>query len=559
MQTLRNVLRLAAPYGYTKDRWYAWVMLSAVIGFAMGIVQVGVYLNHWNKRFYDALARYDAEMMPNLILEWIGFIAITVIFVICGSWLQKRLFLDWREHLTDLFERRWLKDHSQYRIKLRNEPDNPDQRIQEDCAELSERTIVLVKYFIMNAFKLIAFSSILWGLSGVQHIEFMGIEWEINGYLVWVALLWSVLCTIATHLIGRKLKPLNVARQHREADFRTTLLRVRDGAEQVASLRGEATELDRFRMRFSRIKENWLALIKREFQLESFTASYLRINNLISVLAGLPLYLTHAMTFGDLMQARSAFSSVQDGFGWFTDYYKRIMEWAAVVERLHGFDESLQAVQSEKVSSDGVETGNRVEARELSLFTPMGKCLSKGLSLSVKPGEWILIDGRSGAGKSTFLRALAGLWPFCQGGITVPQRDFLFIPQKSYLPFDTLTDVLTYPRRNEFPKETVSEVLTAVGLERLVSRLEEKKDWSQELSGGEQQRLGFARVLLNRPAILFLDEATNQLDDHSSGELLSLIKKRLPYASVLIVTHQLAVKASVNRKIEIGCQSTFAI
>lgn len=199
--------------------------------------------------------------------------------------------MDWREHLTDLFERRWLKDHSQYRIKLRNEPDNPDQRIQEDCAELSERTIVLVKYFIMNAFKLIAFISILWGLSGVQHIEFMGIEWEINGYLVWVALLWSVLCTIATHLIGRKLKPLNVARQHREADFRATLLRVRDGAEQVASLRGEATELDRFRMRFSRIKENWLALIKREFQLESFTASYLRINNLISVLAGLPLYL----------------------------------------------------------------------------------------------------------------------------------------------------------------------------------------------------------------------------------------------------------------------------
>ena len=230
--------------------------------------------------------------------------------------------------------------HSQYRIKLRNEPDNPDQRIQEDCAELSERTIVLVKYFIMNAFKLIAFISILWGLSGVQHIEFMGIEWEINGYLVWGALLWSVLCTIATHLIGRKLKPLNVARQHREADFRATLLRVRDGAEQVASLRGEATELDRFRMRFSRIKENWLALIKREFQLESFTASYLRINNLISVLAGLPLYLTHAMTFGDLMQARSAFSSVQDGFGWFTDYYKRIMEWAAVVERLHGFDET---------------------------------------------------------------------------------------------------------------------------------------------------------------------------------------------------------------------------
>ena len=426
-------------------------MLAVVIGCAMGIIEVGVYLNHWNKRFYDALARYDSAVMPELILEWGWYIAITVVLIIIGSWVQKRLFLDWREHLTQMTQRRWLANHALYRIKLGDEPDNPDQRIQEDCSFLSEKTIVLVKYFIMNLFKLIAFVSILWGLSGVQNIEVFGIHLEIHGYLVWVALVWSVVCTLITHLIGRKLRPLNIERQHREADFRATLLRVRDSAEQVASLRGEETEMQRFSERFSRIKENWLALIKREFQLEAFTASYMRVNNVIAIMSALPLFLTKAMTFGDLMQARSAFTSVQDGFGWFLDYYKRIMEWAAVVDRLNRFEVSLDAVQPENAPRNVEISEGALSVASMTLFTPSGRCLAKDLELQPRSHRWVLIDGRSGAGKSTFLRALAGLWPFCKGKFSIPSHDLLFVPQKSYLPFDTLKNILTYPKRGGFP------------------------------------------------------------------------------------------------------------
>lgn len=525
-------------------------MLAVVIGCAMGIIEVGVYLNHWNKRFYDALARYESAVMPELILEWMGYIAVTVVLIIIGSWVQKRLFLDWREHLTEMMQGRWLANHALYRIKLVNEPDNPDQRIQEDCALLSEKTIVLVKYFIMNLFKLIAFVAILWGLSGVQNLEVFGTRIELHGYLVWVALVWSIVCTLITHLIGRKLRPLNIERQHREADFRATLLRVRDSAEQVASLRGEETEMERFSERFSRIKDNWLSLIKREFQLEAFTASYMRVNNVIAIMSALPLFLTKAMTFGDLMQARSAFSSVQDGFGWFLDYYKRIMEWAAVVDRLHRFDESLNAVQnnpSRITVSEGV-----LAVDSMSLFTPSGRCLARDLKLNPQTHRWILIDGRSGAGKSTFLRALAGLWPFSEGKLTIPHQDVLFVPQKSYLPFDTLKNILTYPRRGGYSDEAVENALRTVGLERLAGHLEEKKDWAQELSGGEQQRLGFARLLLNRPKLLFLDESTNQLDDASAMKLIAILKSELPQTVVLMVSHQPAVKNLAETRIEIG-------
>lgn len=255
MRTLSNFLRLAAPYWMSAQRWYAWVMLVVVVGCAMGIIEVGVYLNRWNKRFYDALAQYDGSHMPDLVLEWLLYITITVLLVIVGSWTQKRLMFDWREHLTRWLEDRWLTNHAQYRLKLREEPDNPDQRIAEDAYQLADRTIVLVKYFIMNLFKLVAFTSILWGLSGVVRFTIFGTEIEIHGFMVWVALVWSVVCTIITHYIGRRLKPLNVERQHREADFRATLLRVRDNAEQVASWRGEDTEMTRFNGRFQRIKE----------------------------------------------------------------------------------------------------------------------------------------------------------------------------------------------------------------------------------------------------------------------------------------------------------------
>ena len=336
MKTLRRFLTLAAPFWLRQNPWYNWLLLAAVVGFSLAIVRVGVLITDWNKTFYDALAAFDGRAMPALILEYLVYITLVTAFVACGNWLRKVLLFRWREHLTGQFQTDWLGGHKHYRLQLAGEPDNPDQRIAEDIALLSEKSIDLFKYFIMNAAKLGVFIEILWQLSGVQTFVLFGHSITVKGYLVWIALAYSAACTLLTHLIGRKLQPLNIERQHREADYRATLLRVRDHAEQSRLLH-----------RFAAVKNNWRGLIRREFYLESFSAAYLHLSMFIPIIATLPMYLAHSMSFGDMMKARSAFSNVQDGFGWFMDYYKRIIEWAAVVERLAHFQAALDQVPAD--------------------------------------------------------------------------------------------------------------------------------------------------------------------------------------------------------------------
>ena len=347
MKTLRRFLTLAAPFWLRQNPWYNWLLLAAVVGFSLAIVRVGVLITDWNKTFYDALAAFDGRAMPALILEYLVYITLVTAFVACGNWLRKVLLFRWREHLTGQFQTDWLGGHKHYRLQLAGEPDNPDQRIAEDIALLSEKSIDLFKYFIMNAAKLGVFIEILWQLSGVQTFVLFGHSITVKGYLVWIALAYSAACTLLTHLIGRKLQPLNIERQHREADYRATLLRVRDHAEQIALYHGENAEQSRLLHRFAAVKNNWRGLIRREFYLESFSAAYLHLSMFIPIIATLPMYLAHSMSFGDMMKARSAFSNVQDGFGWFMDYYKRIIEWAAVVERLAHFQAALDQVPAD--------------------------------------------------------------------------------------------------------------------------------------------------------------------------------------------------------------------
>ena len=423
MKTIRRFLSLAAPFWWRNNPWFNWLLLAAVVGFSLAIVRVGVLITDWNKTFYDALAAFDGRAMPVLVTEFLVYIALVTGFIACGNWLRKVLLFRWREHLTRQFQQNWLGGHKHYRLQLTGEPDNPDQRIAEDVAMLSEKSIDLFKYFIMNAAKLGAFVEILWQLSGVQTFTLFGQSITVKGYLVWIALAYSAACTLLTHLIGRKLQPLNVERQHREADYRATLLRVRESAEQIAFYRGETAEEGRLNSRFAAVKSNWRGLIRREFYLESFSAAYLRLSMFIPIIATLPMYLAHSMSFGDMMKARSAFSNVQDGFGWFMDYYKRIIEWAAVVERLAGFQTALdeadkaarssenltdtpvgRILESDKISTAqetpdvgwvsthqlGTNGGSRptLLAENLSIHTAEGSPLLHNLTLAAASRQW---------------------------------------------------------------------------------------------------------------------------------------------------------------------------
>ena len=482
MNTLKHFYLLACPFWRGKGSLKAWLLLAAVISFALAIVRVSVHITAWNKDFYDALEQFNRPLLYALLWRYLGYIALTVGFVVLGNWLRKILVFRWRAQLNEAFTQMWLAQHRAYRLQIRSEgePDNPDQRIAEDCFLLADKSIDLFKYFIMNAAKLGAFVVVLWQLSGSLKIDIGGKTWVLHGYLVWVALGYTLVCTLATHLIGRKLHPLNIDRQHREADYRANLLRVRDHAEQIAFYRGENIEHLRLRRRFAAVRDNWHALIGRELRLETFSATYLRITQFIPIAAALPLYLAHTLTFGGLMQARSAFGNVQDGFGWFMDYYKRIMEWAAVVSRLADFQAALERVPTLPETQTQPETASPALIQLDRLVVRQ----NQPISAQIRAGERVLLDGRSGAGKTSLLRVLAGLTA-PEGGSVQITASTLFLPQKPYLPQGSLKNLLCYPALPTQPENELRAVLEQVGLAQLAPELATQADWQTRLSGGE--------------------------------------------------------------------------
>ena len=576
MALLKQFFHLARPFWGGKNQWREWLLLASIIGFTLFSILISVKIAAWDKRFYDALAAFNGKAMPALIVEYCGYMGLIIGCIVCGDWLQKRLIFRWRTHLTERFQADWLGNHKHYRLQLAGEPDNPDQRIADDIYQLADKSIVLFRSFINNVAKFSAFVAVLWGLSGVQHFTLFGHAFTVKGYLVWVALAYSAVSTLIAHLVGRKLKDLNIDRQHREADFRAALLRVRDHAEQVAFYQGADAEQGRLQQRYRQIRDNWRRLTNCEFRQETFWATYVRISIFIPILATLPMYLAKTLTFGDMMQTRTSFARVQDSYGWFTDSYRRLVEWAAVVERLGGFQAALDRVQrqpenacshSQAVPSPAPAQGREQRAdgikgslkspmqpenrpalmlNQTTIHTPAGGMMLQAVSLEATAPEWLLLEGRSGIGKSTLLRVLAGLWPYHGGHFDI-NGSFLFIPQRPYLPHGSLRDTISYPHPCRLADDTLRDILQHVGLGSLKNRLDEAAEWHSRLSGGEQQRLSLARALAARPQILFLDEATNQLDDESALALMRMLKTELPDTLVVGISHQSGVKALFDR------------
>jgi putative ATP-binding cassette transporter len=397
---------------------------------------------------------------------------------------------------------------------------------------------------------LISFVVILWELSGSA--QFLGLD--IPGYLVWTALIYAIAGTVLTHYIGRKLVGLDFQQQRVEADFRFSLVRLRENSEGVALYRGEREELGGLRHRFSEVVANWWRLMRKRKQLNWFQSFYAQLAIIFPYIVVSPRFFSGAIPLGAIFQTASAFGQVQGALSWFINAYVAYAQWKATVDRLIGFRASIERVRAEADRLDGErsETSDGVIALDdLEIGLPQGTPLLNSTSVRIKPGEDVLVTGPSGAGKSTFFRSLAGIWPYWKGRINLPRgARLLFLPQKPYLPLGSLKNAVTYPDEPaKHPDDEVRSALQVVGLGHFATDLERSESWAQVLSGGEQQRLAFARALLNKPDWLFLDEATSALPEDDQAWLYRLLKERLRHTTLVSIGHRESLAEYHDKKL----------
>ncbi|ABD90253.1 ABC transporter ATP-binding protein/permease [Rhodopseudomonas palustris] len=552
--TLATVWRIAAPYYRSDDKWMAWGLLSAVIAIELAVVGLMVLFNRWNNVFYNALQEKNFDVFTYQIGYFCVLAAIFIALKVYQLYLNQWLQIRWRRFMTERYLGGWLHDARHYQMQLLGDAaDNPDQRIAEDTQLFVERTLALGVGLLSSIVTLGSFVVILWGLSEAAPLHVFGRDIPIPGYLVWGALIYAIIGTWLTHLIGWPLVGLNFQQQRFEADFRFNLVRARENSEQIALLRGEPAERERLAVRFSRVVENWLGIMTRTKKLTAFTASYSQASIIFPYILVAPAYFAGKVQLGGMMQTASAFGSVQDALSFFITAYRTLAEWQAVVARLDGFERSIETVTALAAEADLVHVATAessgIAFNKLAVKLPDGTALVSADGVQLRGDQRTLITGPSGSGKSTLFRAIAGIWPFGSGRVVVPTgATLMMLPQRPYFPVGPLDAAVSYPAETgSYAAAQLSEAITAVGLPALASRLEQHAHWNRMLSLGEQQRLGLARALLHKPDYLFLDEATASLDEPSEAALYRLLAERLPGTTVVSIGHRSTLNAFHQR------------
>jgi vitamin B12/bleomycin/antimicrobial peptide transport system ATP-binding/permease protein len=558
---LREAWRLSRPYYASEEKWFARILLGVIIAANLLLVGLNVWLNAWNQQFFNALQHKDWTAFIRLLFLYDtksgtfmpGFCELVTVYIVIAvsrTYLNQWLQIRWRSWLTRKLMDEWLSDRAYYRISLTgHETDNPDQRIADDLRSFVGDTLSLGIDLLSNIVSLASFLSILWMLSG--SITVFG--FTIPGYLVWVALVYSIFGTWITHRIGKPLVALNFRQQRYEADFRFALVRLRENTEGIALYGGEAEENQTLRQRFLNVANNWWAIMQRMKWLNTFIYGFNQIANIFPIVVVAPGYFFGKMELGTLTRSADAFGQVQGSMSWFVGAYTSLASWRATVERLVGFHRAVAAARAASGAGLSAQEGAEGFAiRDGVIRLPDGRKLLDVKEFAVRKGDSLLLTGASGSGKSTLFRALAGIWPFAEGRLERPAARALFLPQRPYIPLGTLRHAITYPAApNTHDDAEVIAVLDDVGLGAFVARLDDTDNWAQLLSGGEQQRLAIARALLARPDYLFLDEATGALDPAAEQDLYALMRARLPDAAIVSIAHRPALAALHDRQLDV--------
>jgi putative ATP-binding cassette transporter len=556
LATFAVIWRLAHPYFFSEDRVAGRTLLASVVLIELSLVGINVMINQWQNTFYNALQdrAWDAFVHQLMIFSLLA--GTYVVLAVYQLYLQQWLLIRWRTWMTRRYLDHWLAGSNHYRMQLLGDAaDNPDQRIAEDIKLFAERAILIGVRVLGASVSFISFVVILWGLSADAPLQLFGYEVSIPGYLVWAALLYAFVGTVVTHWIGKPLINLNFLQQRYEADFRFNLVRVRENSEQIALLKGEAAEDERLQQRFSFVIDNWRQIMSRLKRLTLLTASYAQASTVFPFIVVSPAYFAGTVQLGGLMQTASAFNSVREALSIFIDVYRELAEWRAVIARLDGFDAAIAHAKATPAAKPAIEVlarddGRSVAIADLLVRLPNGKPLLVAEDIEVKPGgDSVLVSGPSGAGKSTLFRAIAGIWPFGSGVIRVPAgARVMVMPQQPYFPVSTLAAAVSYPDApGTFDSAQLAEAVAAVGLLELVERLDQEAHWNRVLSPGEQQRLGIARALLQKPDFLFLDESTASLDEAAEATLYKLLKTRLGATTLVSIGHRAALIAFHDR------------
>ncbi len=556
---IRRIARLASPYFEAPERTTAtlWPAKPFSIGTGrMGIlllvflvvlnqIQVGISLrlSFFNRDFYNAIQEKDAaSFWYQLIFVFSVWAGISVLSNLIELFANYTLLIRWRRWMAEKFSAAWLRHGTHYRVALAGTADNPDQRIAEDTRAFVNQTYNFALPLLTQISTLVSFSIILWSIPVASVVP--GLDITIPGFIFWMALIYSIAATWIAHMIGKPLIRLEFEQEKREANFRFSLARLREYSEQIALMRGEATEQRHLSERFSDIVENFYRLVWSRLKLTTFTLSFGQANVVVPYILLAPHYFSGKITLGIMTQVASAFDRVQTAMSFFIDRYQAIASYVASINRLTSFETAIAQAQAATTGERGLHRATAhdrdVHIGSTTLTLPNGAPIVRVDDLDLGQVRRTLVVGPSGSGKSTLFRAIAGIWPFGEGKVGIPANaDIMLLPQRPYLPQGTLRAALAYPSEADaYGDEAIRDAMDKVRLGHLRDRLDDVDLWGQRLSGGEQQRLAVARALLAKPDWLFLDEATASLDEKLEGELYAAIDTALPETRVVSIGHR---------------------
>lgn len=532
----RKFWRLAWPYLTPRRSWRPLLTLAVLLLLAMAAVRMTVLFSFWYNGFYSALQALDQSAFWRFLGIFSVLACVHVVRALADSYVGQAFDIHWRVWLNDRLTRDWLGAGAYYRGHFVDEPvDNPDQRIEQDISMFVTGSRTLAIGALSAIVSLVAFTGILWGLSGPLMVA--GVE--IPRAMVFVVFLYVIVATWFAFKIGRPLIKLNFLSERLTANFRYALVRLRENAENVAFYQGEAVERGTLWTRFSAYIANLWARVYRGLKFDGFNLSVSQVAVVFPFILQAPRFFSGAIKLGDVIQTSQAFGQVQDALSFFRTSYDSFAQYRATLDRLNGFLDANEAARAlPSVDTEPLPDG--LDINGVTVRRPDGHALLQGLNLRLHPGQTLLIKGPSGSGKTTLLRALAGLWPYAQGHVRRPEGTAaLFLSQRPYLPLGDLRSAVAYPGQALPPDDArLVDALRLVNLGHLSHRLDEVADWSRILSIGEQQRVAFARVLFNRPAIVFLDEATSATDEGLEHMLYGLLRSALPDCMLVSVGHR---------------------